>query len=124
MNLKSKLQQIARNKILKSQVSSVVKSQKTRAAKSKKPHVGNIKKARVAKKRFDNEPERASIFFPPMHIDIVYNRPPEARLQTEKVRELTNKFLENTKNKKESKSKSKFGAVTESLLRLKKQKQN
>lgn len=104
MNLKQNLQQIARNKILKSQVPSVIKSEKTRAAKSKKT---NVEKARVAKKRFDSAPEQASIFFPLMHIDIVYNRPPEARRQSEKVRELTKKFLEKTQ-KKETKSKNKL----------------
>lgn len=94
MNLKEKLQQIARNKILKSQKNvSVEKVSKPRVAKTKK----TIKSV-ASQKQLTYFPEIPVGFFG-------YSRPAEARPPTEKVRELTKTFTNTLKNKKATKAK-------------------
>lgn len=117
MNLKEKLRKIAKEKILKSQT--VVTSKKSCVAKLKKPHVAQSKVKRV------DGANRLPKYFPEAPIDFfVYNKPPEARLQNDKVRELAKKFLESAQVNKNNKKRGKLGAVTESLLKLRKPNQN
>lgn len=87
MNLKEKLQQIAKSKILKSQQSVTVKKVKT---------------PRVAKKAIKSvASQRQLTYFPEVPVGFFgYSRPAEARPPTEKVRELTKKFKDNLATKK------------------------
>lgn len=89
MNLREKLQQIAKNKILKTQKSTVTKKSKSRAGKKEK----SIKE------------KKTEIFFPQIPIGFFkYKRPAEAEEKNRTLHELAEKFkgkfnlnIENTK---------------------------
>lgn len=110
MNLKEKLQQIAKNKILKSQnVKTVVKS-------PKKPRVTN--KVKIIESIAGDSTATYFPEIPKNHIE--YSRPAESRSPTEKVRELTKKFQENLKSQKRAPTKKIRYITTEMLNEAKK----
>lgn len=121
MNLKAKLQQIAKSKILNSQKSSVV-SKKSCVAKIQKPHVAKKIAAKTITAKENIVSKEQKTFFPIVHVDFYkYNKPLEARFQSEAERELTQKFIKDSENKNKRKIINKrgtFGAVTPSLINL------
>lgn len=100
--LRKKLQQIAREKILRSQT-------KNTATKPKRTGNSNKTKKTVQKQKRENNEHK--IFFPKVPNGYFgYSRPREARIATDKEREQTQQFLnelnklnEKTKNKSQSK---------------------
>lgn len=80
MNLRDKLQQIAKNKILKTQKSTVTNKGKSRA----------VKKTKVSKNR------QADTYFPQIPVGFFsYKRPAEAEQKNQTLRELAEKFKGN-----------------------------
>lgn len=109
MNLKEKLQQIAKNKILKSQHSAtVVKIKKTRVAKK-------------VQKDHGVKSDKQLAYFPEVPIGFFgYNRPAEARPPSELVRELAKKLQEKVLSKKSAPTK-KMRYISKELIEAKKQ---
>lgn len=111
MNLKEKLQKIAKNKIQKTQ-------QAATAKREKKPRVVNTKHSA------STAPKRQLTFFPEVPVGFFgYNRPAEARPPTNKVRELTNKFKATLRNKRSAYS-NKLQCIAKSNKRRKEKKSN
>lgn len=109
MNLKERLQQIAKNKIANSQKSpTTVKVKKTRVAK------------KVEKTQTVNSDQKLT-YFPEVPVGhFGYSRPAEARPPTEKVRELTKKLHEKVLNKQRAPTK-RMRYISKELIQAKKQ---
>lgn len=112
-SLRTKLQQIAKNKINKSQQKEKIIKNKVRVAKNR-----TNKRTNVAKSTNNKVNPFKITFFPEIPVGFFgYSRPAEARLQSEKVRELTERF-KNQLNKKKvgEKKQTKISQVSKELL--------